>query len=157
MTETIINPNAEWEDKCWGRTRCVVSSPFYSRHELEVVAGGYCSFHYHQNRGNRFIVPMGSEVIVRVVQAFGWKLYTSVVRWGRVISLDIPALVPHQFQVERSGALIEEYWSDRMGEVEDEDIDRLSVGGFTAVGRIACERVSIFHSDGTRWEGRDAD
>ena len=25
-----------WQDKCWGRTRCLISTPLFSRHELEV-------------------------------------------------------------------------------------------------------------------------
>ncbi len=39
-----------WVDKAWGRTRELVDSEFYSKHELEVHVGGYCSIHYHRHR-----------------------------------------------------------------------------------------------------------
>ncbi len=114
----------EWQDKAWGRTRKEVESSLFSRHRLEVIKGGFCSVHYHEERANRFIVRTGSII---VVEFFAW-------RWRRTILgpdnlYDVASLVPHMFQVVKDGVVLEDYWADRGGEVRDSDISRLIEGG----------------------------
>lgn len=115
-----------WEDKDWGRTREVVSSPFYSKHELEVVAGGFCSIHYHRERANRFIITKG---VIEIVEFFGPRY--SRYQLGPDNTYDVPSLVPHMFIVHKDGTMIEEYYPDRGGEVRISDIVRLIEGGIT--------------------------
>ena len=49
-------PVSDYEEKVWGRTRELICGTHYSLHELRVVAGGYCSLHYHGGRANKFII-----------------------------------------------------------------------------------------------------
>jgi mannose-6-phosphate isomerase-like protein (cupin superfamily) len=112
-----------WEDKVWGRTRCLFESRKYSRHELELVAGGYCSFHYHNHRANFFKVEKG---IVRVVQLLGLELLAEDLYEGA--ELQVPSRVPHQFQVIEDGVMLEEYFPDRGGDIDNSDIVRMSHG-----------------------------
>jgi mannose-6-phosphate isomerase-like protein (cupin superfamily) len=113
-----------WAIKAWGRTRELVTSPYYSKHELRVVQGGYCSLHYHKERANRFIILSG---LVEVVTMFGPFCERKLV--GPDNSYDVPSLVPHMFIVRRTGVMIEEYYPDRGGKVRDSDIVRLVEGG----------------------------
>lgn len=125
-----------WETKCWGRTRCTVESDRYARHELELEAGGYCSFHYHAHRANRFAVVRGT---VRVVEVYGWQSYARTLLPGTVHT--VPSLVPHQFQVLEPGLMIEEYWADRGGLCLSTDIIRLTQGG--RVAKILCVGLQL--------------
>lgn len=113
-----------WEEKAWGRTRTVIHTDLYSRHELEVVAGGYCSVHWHEHRANRFLVLEGA---VLVIELYGWHERPTLLTADNV--LEVSSLVPHQFQVIESGRIIEEYWPDRGGRVDLGDIVRLTRGG----------------------------
>lgn len=113
----------EWTRKVWGRTRELIDSPFYSKHELEVEAGGFCSLHYHRHRANRFLVVSGE---IEVVEVFGPQVVRT--RLGPENTYDVPSLVPHMFIVYRSGVVFEEYFSDRGGQVRRDDIVRLVEG-----------------------------
>ena len=134
-------PLGEWEDKpAWGRTRCVHDSPLYSRHELEVEAGGTCSVHWHRARNNRFHVVSGKIV---VVQFFAWKTYETIVT-PRTPHFDVPALGVHQFQVYEPGLVIEEYtpaWYG--GAVLPWDIVRLCEGRRVPVGELKYEAARL--------------
>ena len=117
-----------WVDKIWGRTRELINSPFYSRSELDVIAGGYCSLHYHRSRANRFLVGTAR---IRVIMMYGPKV--DVCDLGPDNLLDVPSLVPHMFCVYAAGSVIEEYYPDRGGVVEQNDIIRLYEGGWLAM------------------------
>lgn len=120
-----------WEEKCWGQTRKIISSDFYSKHELMVKAGGYCSLHYHQDRANRFIVKSGS---IDVIEFFGPT--HRIITLGPDNTYDVPSLVPHLFVVRRDGMVVEEYFSDRGGRVVVNDIVRIVEGGNINVTEI---------------------
>ena len=116
--------HAQWEDKpAWGKTRADVISAKYSHHTLRTIAGGCSSVHWHKNRLNRFVVVSGR---IAVVELYGWETKRTVLDTGA--SLEVPSLVPHQFQSLVNSQVIEEYWPDRGGNVEVDDIVRLSVG-----------------------------
>lgn len=121
-----------WVDKVWGRTKELEDSPVYSRHELEVVAGGYCSLHFHRHRSNRFLITAG---LVEIVEFFGPFVVRT--RLGPENIYDVPSLVPHMFIVYESGAMLEEYFSDRGGRVCRDDIVRLVEGGKIDVSKLA--------------------
>jgi mannose-6-phosphate isomerase-like protein (cupin superfamily) len=113
----------EWQDKCWGRTRCLIERPHYQLHQLEVEEG-YCSIHYHRDRANRFIVESG-EILVT-------KFFHVHEEYHRVLPghhFDVPSLVVHQFTVIKPGEVFEEYFPDRGGTIRTTDIVRLTVGG----------------------------
>lgn len=121
------------ETKVWGHTCCTHDSPLYSRHELKLIKGGYSSVHYHRERANRFCVVDG---IVYVVTLYAWRTHSVRLTAGNIY--DVPSLVPHMFQVEESGTMVEEYWPDRGGKVRCNDIERLTVGGMLdATGSFA--------------------
>lgn len=111
-------------DKVWGRTRCLVSSEFYSAHLLDTNAGCYCSAHFHRERANRFICVSGRIAVVEWMPSGTVRTVLSA-----DMTYDVPSLVLHQFQVLESGLVVEEYWPDRGGTVRDDDIVRLSTGG----------------------------
>lgn len=94
------------------------------RAELKVQARTFCSFHYHEHRANRFIVKSGK---LRVVSSMGGILSFHDLSADNI--LDVPSLVPHQFQVLESGEVIEEYWPDRGGFCQESDIVRFTQGG----------------------------
>lgn len=122
----------DWQDKVWGRTRCVIETPFYSRHELEIIAGTYCSLHYHQYRANRFIVSDGH---VQIIEMYGPKIVKTNLFRDNVY--DVPSLVPHMFVVYKSGAMVEEYYVDRHGQVKADDINRFFEGGILPVEELS--------------------
>jgi hypothetical protein len=114
----------EWTNKVWGRTRCTVESDFYSLHELEVKAGGFCSVHYHEQRANRFLVRSGR---ITVVSFYAWMTRSVTLTEDEVY--DVPSMVPHMFLVRDYGIVLEEYFADRGGRVHNSDIVRLIQGG----------------------------
>ena len=122
----------EWTRKVWGQTRELIDSPFYSKHELEVVAGGFCSLHYHRYRANRFLVVSGE---IEVVEVFGPQVVRT--RLGPENTYDVPSLVPHMFIVYRSGVVFEEYFSDRGGQVRRDDIVRLIEGSTRGLDQLS--------------------
>lgn len=136
----------DWQGKIWGNTKCLVESPFYSRHELELEVGGVCSFHFHNNRANLFKIESG---IVRIVWVYAWRIESVILTSGN--HYDIPSLVPHQFQIFESGKMFEVYYSDRGGEVENGDIVRLTHGCKVDVEHMR-STVGIIKSDGNFWE-----
>lgn len=115
----------ELETKPWGVTRKVESSLTKSVHELRLNRGGFCSFHYHKVKTNRFIVDSG---LVRVVWSIGFVLKHLDLSEGDILVID--PMICHQFQVLESGNMIEEYTGPY---VVDSDIERLSAGGLTAI------------------------
>lgn len=126
-SETLV----EWFHKIWGRTREIIDSPFYSKHMLEVKAGGYCSLHYHRARANRFYIISGLVEIIEMTGPFVRKT-----RLGPDNTYDIPSLVPHMFVVLKDGSMIEEYYADRGGVVQRDDIVRLVEGGLLPVDKL---------------------
>lgn len=121
-----------WTEKVWGRTRELIDSPFYSKHELEVEAGGYCSLHFHKHRANRFTVVLG---LIEIVEMLG--PYITRTTLGPENTYDVPSLVPHMFIVHKTGVVFEEYFADRNGEVRRDDIMRLVEGGTQDLARLS--------------------
>jgi mannose-6-phosphate isomerase-like protein (cupin superfamily) len=119
MTMTELQP------KAWGATRQTHSSRYYSRHELQLEAGGYTSFHWHRQRSQSIQCLSG---VIEVATLFGPQLHIERLTAGNL--LETPPLVVHQFRVIEDGAAIEEYfpgWHAAL--VLDDDIVRLMVGG----------------------------
>lgn len=137
---------SDWETKIWGKTRCLINTPYYSEHKLELEAGGVCSCHYHKHRANCFCVESGS---VTIIQVFAWKIESEVLTPGMVF--DVPSLVPHQFQCTSSGVMREIYYPDRGGIVSDSDIIRLSQG-VKVDSEFLKSTIGVVASNGYFWE-----
>jgi len=131
----------EWNQKIWGRTRELIYTPFYAKHELEVVAGGYCSLHYHENRANRFHVGTAQ---IQVITMYG--PIVERITLGPDNVFDVPSLVPHLFCVLRAGSVVEEYFPDRAGQVLRDDIVRIFEGGQIPVHELC--KLPYSHIDG---------
>ena len=122
-----------WETKAWGRTRPTDSAPgLFSNHELEILAGGFCSLHYHEQRANQFYIIEGT---LRIVEVYGWDVRVRTLRNGDRYT--IPSLVTHQFQAITAVKCEERYFADRNGIVVDTDIIRLTIGGICPNGILA--------------------
>ena len=122
----------DWEAKVWGRTRQIVASEHYSKHQLELTEGGYCSLHYHKYRANKFTLISGK---VEIVEFYGPIYHITELSSGMVHS--VPSCVAHLFIVIEAGEMIEEYYSDRGGIVDLTDIIRLSEGGVEAINLLS--------------------
>lgn len=140
----------KWDVKAWGETRCLINTSLYSQHELMLNEGGFCSFHYHVGRANRFFLKAG---MVRLVWCYGWEIHSVVLMPEN--NFDIPSRVPHQFQVLKTGRMIEEYYPDRGGKVQNDDIIRLTKGNkIDDIDHIQ-DTVGILKEDGSFWEVSD--
>lgn len=128
-----------WCDKAWGKTREIIHSDFYSKHELLVETGGYCSLHYHHHRANRFVMVSG---VVEIVELYGPQCVRTKIDAGAVH--EVASLVPHMFIVWESGVMIEEYYSDRKGKVLRDDIVRLVEGGRAAPEALVTLPFSLY-------------
>lgn len=122
----------EWQDKIWGRTREIIATEYYSKHELLLSAGGYCSLHYHRHRANKFTLLAGK---VEIVEFYGPSHSITTLTPGMIYC--VPSCVAHMFIVYKDGEMIEEYYSDRGGIVDNSDIIRLSEGGFEAINLLS--------------------
>lgn len=124
-----------FQEKAWGRTRCTICKDVFQEHELEVMAGGYCSIHYHENRANRFIVESGKIGVV-VFRGWTWKRF--ILSAGD--TMDIPSHVTHRFEVYSDGRVFEEYWPDRgANQISTADIQRIVVGDMLRVSPTVME------------------
>lgn len=135
--------DGRWAEKCWGWTRrrdpaaappmllpaVRQWSPHCSVHELLVVAGGFCSIHWHY-KINRFWCETAT-IVVRTYDRSNLDrpVLEELVRPGEM--LDSPTGVLHQFAVMESGKLWELYWPGPIGtRCLERDICRLRLGGY---------------------------
>lgn len=117
----------EYQTKVWGKTREVTHTKSYSKHELILEENTYCSLHYHKHRANKFIIVKG---VVTIIEMYGPQVHKFVLDANsQNIYHDVPSLVPHMFVVNQAGLMIEEYYPDRGGKVENDDIIRIVEGG----------------------------
>ena len=125
----ITKMSGTWEQKVWGRTRCLSQSPLMSIHELILEnSGSFCSIHHHLKRHNHFYVLSGS---VSVVVREGGRDVVYTMSQGA--SLIVPAGMLHQFQVISKALLLEVYTPETGCEVEANDIVRKHEGGLVGV------------------------
>lgn len=125
----------EWQWKIWGKTRKIVSSRFYSKHELSITPsfndGVYCSLHYHRRRYNNFIILSGS---ILIIEMYGPLAVKKILNAGDQYS--VPLLVPHMFVAQDKAHVFEEYYGDNGLEIQDDDIHRITSGGKMCISAI---------------------
>ncbi len=111
------------EGKVWGNTRLLLRTPLVEVHRLEVVPGGFCSWHKHRHKWNAFIVHSGALTIEIRKEAYPLTDKT-VLRAG-----DFTTVKPgeeHRFVAGLSPAEVFEIYYPEM---LTEDIVRADVGG----------------------------
>lgn len=116
-----------WEAKIWGRVWHIFASSHASCSYLEVEHGSWCSRHIHRERVNVFVSVSALLKILEWADEKEQTPKTTMLRPGEVY--EVPAGVLHQFQVVGTGSLIEIYYPVPGGEVRQDDIERLDIGG----------------------------
>jgi len=104
--------------KIWGTTKRVFAHNSTDAHVIHIKKGGYCSFHSHKSKWNRFVVISGS---LKIKQE---PANITIIGPGEVH--DVPPGVRHLFEAVEETIVLEFYWVD----LDPEDIDRQgTVGG----------------------------
>jgi quercetin dioxygenase-like cupin family protein len=109
------------QGKIWGETEKVFNNGIVSVHFLNIMKGGYCSEHRHQQKTNKFYVISG-ELEISIWTEEG-MIDRTILKAGQ--STIIPINVYHKFQALTDVECIEIY------EVRfhNEDIERRTTGG----------------------------
>lgn len=117
---------ADVVNKPWGTTKTLIDHPNNSTHRIMVVAGGYCSMHYHERKWNAFVVVRGALTIISSDQG-AKEINRTVLRVGDVYT--VAPGVRHRFINETDAwtEALEYYYPDGLGE----DIVRFDTGGKT--------------------------
>jgi mannose-6-phosphate isomerase-like protein (cupin superfamily) len=111
------------DGKVWGSTSLLWRTPLIEVHKLEIVAGGYCSWHKHQHKHNAFIVHSGA-LTIEIKKAAYPLTDKTVLRAG-----DFTTVRPgeeHRFVAGLSPTVAFEIYYPEM---LSEDIVRTDVGG----------------------------
>jgi hypothetical protein len=129
----------KWEPKPWGKTKILEDSIYYSKHELIINQGGYCSLHYHTQKANKFILISGD---VHIVELFGPQICETKLEINKPYS--VASLVPHFFAAYTDSEMIEVYYPDRCGQLSHSDIIRLTEGGNCAIDKLMTISESFY-------------
>ena len=106
-----------WISKPWGWTLCLYADDRFELWTAHVLAGGYSSLHHHDLKANR-ISCRDATLAVWVNDV------ATIVNPGQHI--DIPAGVPHRFEVLESGRI----WETYTGQCHPQDIVRRDTNGW---------------------------
>ncbi len=115
------------EGKIWGNTQLILKTPLIEIHKLEVVPGGFCSWHKHRHKWNAFLIFAGSLTIEIRKEAYALTDKT-MLRAG-----DITTVKPgeeHRFIAGLCPATAFEIYYPEM---LSEDIVRSGVGGVASM------------------------
>ena len=109
------------QGKIWGETEKVFDNGIISVHFLNIIKGGYCSEHRHQQKTNKFYVISGELEII--IYAEEDMIDRTILKAGQ--STIIPIGVFHRFKAITDVKCIEIY------EVRfhNDDIERRTTGG----------------------------
>jgi len=112
---------AEIAGKCWGDTRVIENRNGVAVHLINVHHGGYCSWHKHASKYNRFVCLHG--VMEIQVKKKDYNLI-DVTRLEAGDSMTVPPGELHSFKALTGAQALEVYWVELT-----EDIERISCGG----------------------------
>jgi len=126
--------------KIWGSTTLMLKTPLIEVHRLEVVPGGYCSWHMHRHKWNCFLVFSGSLTIEIRKEAYPLTDKT-VLRAG-----DITTVKPGEEHRFVAGVVAAVAFEIYYPEMLSEDIVRSDIGGINE--KLAQPMlINIFGSD----------
>lgn len=108
--------------KVWGVSEAIFAMNNVEFHRIEIVAGGYCSKHYHANKWNMFFVEKGDLEISSWPNANA-NADVTILSDGETIA--IRPGEPHRFRAITATVAYEIYWSS----LDAADIVREDVGG----------------------------
>ncbi len=116
--------------KIWGDTERIHRLPNTSLHVINIKKSGYCSIHRHATKGNMFLLESGRVEIREWIFDYkpGEKHDVTYVLETPGDTLNIPAGTVHQFAAVEDSVVYEFYYADG-GELDEEDIERFTVGG----------------------------
>jgi mannose-6-phosphate isomerase-like protein (cupin superfamily) len=107
--------------KLWGSTQAVYLSQNVEVNVAKINKGGYCSWHSHAKKWNRFVVISG---VLEVLIDKNGKYDIIKLREG--MATDVPPKLIHQFRCLEDCICLEIYWID---DLDPNDIERHSNGG----------------------------
>ena len=108
--------------KIWGTTECVIQTPVFEKHRLEIKPGYQCSLHKHNRKWNSFTVISG-QLFIDTVKPSKTVDTTTL---GPGDSTTVPPGEYHRFRTGGQPCIAtEEYYPDTLSE----DIDRNDEGG----------------------------
>ena len=114
----------EIKGKIWGSTSPIFCKNNVEIHRIEGNKGGYCSWHRHQSKYNRFFVEKGTiKVTVQKDYGSGELEDETIIGPGQQTTVSPGDY--HKFEVLEDCVVYEIYWV----ELDPNDIDRLTVGG----------------------------
>ena len=112
------------QGKVWGLTTPLFCKNNVEIHRIEGRKGGFCSWHKHDAKYNRFFVEKGL-LKVSVQKDYGSGTLEDVTIIGPGQQTTVPPGQFHQFEVLEDCAAYEINWV----ELDPNDIERLTVGG----------------------------
>lgn len=116
--------------KIWGITSPIFCKNNVEIHRIEGIKGGFCSWHKHQSKYNRFFVESGLlKVIVRKDYGSGELEDETILTAGQQTTVSPGEY--HKFEVLEDCVAYEIYWV----ELQEGDIERLTVGGVSKEDR----------------------
>lgn len=115
----------EIQGKVWGST-----SPIFHKNNVEInriigKKGGFSSFHCHKHKFNLFFVESG-VIKVTIQKDYGSGVLEDETIVGPGQQTTVPPNQFHKFEVVEDCVAYEIYWV----ELDPNDIERLTVGGF---------------------------
>jgi len=108
--------------KIWGKTECLIQTPFVEFHRIEIVKDGYCSLHLHSFKHNAFYVIEGQLEIE--VHKNDYELIDKTVIGPGEITTVKPGEY-HKFHALTDVIAFEVYYPEPLST----DIQRKDVGG----------------------------
>lgn len=113
------------QGKVWGQTTPLFCKNNVEIHRIEGVAGGFCSWHRHNMKFNRFFIESGVlKITVQKDYGSGTLEDVTILEAGQQTTVSPGQF--HKFEVLEDCVAYEIYWV----ELDPDDIDRLTVGGF---------------------------
>lgn len=114
--------------KLWGTTQCVIATPVFEKHKLEIRPRHRCSLHRHRTKWNSFTVISG-RLFIDVVKKGDIRPAPPVIDTTELGPGDSTTVAPGEFHRFRTGdeacIATEEYYPETLSE----DIERQDQGG----------------------------
>ena len=112
------------QGKIWGQTTPLFCKNNVEIHRIEGVSGGFCSFHCHKYKFNRFFVESG-RLQITIQKDYGSGVLDDITVLNPGQQTTVSPGQYHKFEVLEDCVAYEIYWV----ELDPNDIERLTIGG----------------------------